>query len=362
VVFVPDVAPGDRVRVRLTASRARFARARVEELVEAGPSRTDPLCPVFGSCGGCSWQHVGYPVQIEAKAAILADALRRLGGLSLPGKLRVLPSPAPYGYRGRARVLVAGGRVGFRRRRSHAVCATRRCPILVPELDAALARLADHPPRRDGEWELALGAKGAVRAAPLGRAGRGDALEVEVGGERLRVSPGVFVQSNALLLRELVDAVHEAAGSGACAFELYAGAGFLTLGLARRFARVVAVEGSRAAAADLRHNLAAAGLGRVEVVAGGVEGVLASPGRLPERADVAVVDPPRTGLPAGGAEALARLEPRRLVVLSCDPATLARDLAALVAGGYRLRALEGFDLFPQTPHVEALAVLERVAS
>jgi 23S rRNA (uracil1939-C5)-methyltransferase len=358
VVFVPDVAPGDRVRVRLVSERARFAHARVEALLEPGPSRTDPLCPVFGSCGGCAWQQVAYPAQLEAKAAILADALRRLGGLSLPALPPVVPSPAPYAYRGRARVLAAGGRVGFRRRRSHAVCATRRCPILVPDLDAALARLADHPPRSDGEWELVAGAKGRVRALPLGRE-RGEALEIELSGDRLRVSPGVFVQSNALLLGELAEAVHQAAGSGERAFELYAGAGFFTLGLARRFARVVAVEGSRAAAADLRHNLRAAALPGVEVVECAVERALAAPGRLPERADAAVLDPPRRGLPPGGADALARLAPARLAMLSCDPATLARDLAALVARGYRLGALRGFDLFPQTPHVEALAVLER---
>jgi 23S rRNA (uracil1939-C5)-methyltransferase len=358
VVFVPGTAPGDRVRVRIVDQRARHARGRVVELVAPGPARTDPVCAVFGACGGCTWQHVAYPAQLEAKAAILRDALERIGKLPVPGELRVEPSPAPYAYRGRARVLVAGGRVGFRRLRSHALCATARCPVLVPGLETRLRELAEHPPARDGEWELTAGAEGATRAVPLPDDGGGEPILVGVGADRLRVSPGVFVQSNALLLETLAAAVAEAAGGGELALELFAGAGLLTLGLARRFARVVAVEGSRAAAADLAASCRAAGLANVEVVAEPVERALDA-GRLPVGADAAVLDPPRAGLPPGSVEALVRLEPQRIVVVSCDPGTLARDAAFLRAEGFALVALRGFDLFPQTPHVEALAVLER---
>jgi 23S rRNA (uracil1939-C5)-methyltransferase len=357
---VPATAPGDRVRVRIVEEHARHARGRVVELLEAGAARTDPVCAVFGTCGGCTWQHVSYPAQLEAKAAILRDALVRIGKLTPPQDLRVQPSPSPYAYRGRARVLVAGGRVGFRRRSSHALCATARCPILVPELEARLRELAARPPERDGEWELTAGEGGATRAVPLGREeARGEPILVPVGADRLRVSPGVFLQSNALLLDALAGAVAEAAGSGALAIELFAGAGFLTLGLARRFARVVAVEGSRDAAADLAESCRAAGRGNVEVIAEPVEAVLAARDRLPAGADALVLDPPRRGLPPGSAEALAELAPRRIALLSCDPATLARDLAGLRARGFALTDVRGFDLFPQTAHVEALAVLER---
>jgi 23S rRNA (uracil1939-C5)-methyltransferase len=358
-VFVPGTAPGDRVRVRLVEVRARHARGRAVELLEAGPARTDPVCAVFGACGGCTWQHVAYPAQLEAKAAILRDALERIGRLEVPGELRVEPSPSPYAYRGRARVLVEGGRVGFRRLRSHALCATTRCPVLVPELEARLRELGEHPPEQAGEWELTAGEGGATRAVPLEGSGkRGEPILVAVGEDRLRVSPGVFVQSNALLLETLAGAVAEAAGRGALALELFAGAGFLTLGLAKRFSRVVAVEASHAAAADLAESCRAAGLANVEVVAEPVEAVLAMR-RLPAGADAAVLDPPRRGLPPGSAEALARLAPRRIAMLSCDPATLARDAALLDAEGFTLCGVRGFDLFPQTAHVEALAVLER---
>src|SRR5215475_13460392 len=156
-VFVPFTAPGDRVRVRVVEARGRFARARVEELLEPGPARAEPACPAFGSCGGCAWQHVAYPAQLEAKRAILADALRRIGGIDAGALEPCVASPAEYGYRGRTRVLVESGRVGYRRRRSHALCAVSRCPVLVPALDERLHALAHDPPPEDGEWELVAG-------------------------------------------------------------------------------------------------------------------------------------------------------------------------------------------------------------
>jgi 23S rRNA (uracil1939-C5)-methyltransferase len=190
---------------------------------------------------------------------------------------------------------------------------------------------------------------------PLGAQG-GERLFLEVAGERIGFSPGVFAQSNALLLETLVERVAAAAGSGALALELFAGAGFLTLRLARRFERVVALEASAAAVRDLRANLRGANLEGVEVHERRVEFSAALFRRFAP--DVVVLDPPRTGLPAGAVAALSALGARRIVYLSCDPATLARDLAGFRKRGYRLRRVEGFDLFPQTPHVEALAILE----
>jgi 23S rRNA (uracil1939-C5)-methyltransferase len=358
VVFVPFTAPGDLVRVRLVENRARFARGRVEEILEAGPSRIAPACAVFGSCGGCAWQHVDYATQLDAKRGILRDAVRRIGGLLEASVGPVLPSPSEYAYRGRARLRVEAGRVGFLRRRSHALCAVSRCPVLVPALDRRLHELAAHPPQPAGEWELASGSDG-VRAAPLGAA-VAPCIRLEVGGRRIRVSSGVFAQSNALMLDSLAARVANAVGHGALAVELYAGAGMLTIGLAERFERVVAVEGDPASVADLRANLAEAAPGRVEVRAQCVEQAL--PKLAGHRPDALLLDPPRSGLPRGSADALVAVEAQRVVYLSCDPATLARDLASICSLGYRLEALEGIDLFPQTPHVEALATLERKAA
>jgi 23S rRNA (uracil1939-C5)-methyltransferase len=357
VVFVPFTAPGDRVRVRVTESRARFARGSVESLLAPGSQRSDPVCPVFGSCGGCAWQHVAYSAQLAAKAKILEDALRRLGRLEPPGPIEITPSPSPYGYRGRARVFAQAGRVGWRRRRSHTVCATTRCPVLLPALDQKLHELALRPPPRDGEWELAFG-DGQARAAALGRRSR-ERIFLEVAGERIGISPGVFAQANALLLPALAARLLELAGAGDRALELYAGAGCFTLPLARRFQRLTALEASPEAVRDLRANLEEAGIENTSVLGETLE-------RAFERGDLSaiepealVLDPPRAGLPEGAVDALAGLNPARVVYLSCDPATLARDLALWVGRGWALRSLEGFDLFPQTPHVEGLALLER---
>ncbi len=359
VVFVPFTAPGDRVRARIVDERKRYRRARALGLLEPGPGRTDPLCAVFGSCGGCDWQHLDYATQLEAKRDALRDAFERIAHLRAPEPLEVVPSPSPYGYRARARLRVAGGRVGFRRRRSHALCVTSRCPVLVPELDDALASLAEHPPERDGDWELAVGSDGVVASGPASGGAEAGAIRLTVGDASLRVSGGVFSQANALLREPLAQAVAEAAGRGDRLLELHAGAGFFTLALARRFARVEAVESAPAAVADLRSNLRDAGLDAVEVRAESAEERLSRGSADASPPDVVVLDPPRTGLEPPGAEALARLGARRVVYVSCDPATLARDVGVCADRGYALTALRGFDLFPQTAHVEALALLER---
>jgi 23S rRNA (uracil1939-C5)-methyltransferase len=359
VVFVPFTAPGDRVRVRVEGEHQHFLHARVEELLVASPRRTDPACAVFGSCGGCAWQHVEYAAQLEAKVKIVSDAFVRIGGIAPPGGVRITPSPSAYGYRSRARLLVAGGRVGFRRRRSHVVCATGRCPILAPPLQAELASLADRPPPSDGEWELFCGDEEA-RASALPAPDERRAL-LRVGDERLGISPGVFAQSNGLLLGALADAVLSAAGEGALAFDLFAGAGFFTLGLARHFVRVTAVESSPAAVGDLEANLRAAGIENARVLPERLEAAFERGLFGDERPDVVVLDPPRTGLPPGSSDALVDLWPRRIVYLACDPATQARDARYLTGGGYEVTRIEALDLFPQTPHVESLAVLERLS-
>ncbi len=359
VVFVPFTAPGDRVRVAIGARRARWMRGEVVELLAPGPGRTDPLCPVFGTCGGCDWQHLAYETQLEAKRTILRDAIERIARLRVPKGFAFLPSPRPYAYRSRARVAAERGRVGFRRRRSHAVCAAARCPVLVPALDDPLARLAAHPPEPSGEWELTAGSAGSTCLARVPARDSGEWVEVEVLGERLRVSAGTFLQANEPLRDPLAEAVVEAAGFGALCLELHAGAGLFTLPLARRFARVVAVEAHPGAVADLEENLSSAGLGEVEIVPQSAAHALEGGALLGLRPEVIVLDPPRTGLEDSVREALPRLGARRIVYVSCDPATLARDLGGLADAGYALAGLQGFDLFPQTAHVEALAALER---
>jgi len=355
VAFIPFAAPGDRLRVRTTEVRRRYLRASVIEVIAPGPARVEPVCPVFGCCGGCSWQHLRYAAQLEAKERILRDALLRIGKLaSVPERIEMRGSPAAYGYRSRARVVVEEAGVGFRRRRSRALCAAPRCPILVPALDAILSKLDRNPQLARGEWELAAGDDGEVSLlGPDGETLGEKRTRIRIAGDELAISAGVFSQANLALRTGLADAVHEAAGEGELALELFAGAGSLTLGLARRFRRVVAIESNPRAVRDLRDNLRVARIDSVEVRCAPVEDALGDAPLRDLRPDVVVLDPPRTGLPPGVATALAAA---KVVYLSCDPATLARDLACLESCGFRLIQVTGFDLFPQTPHVEALAV------
>ncbi|MBW2726736.1 MAG: class I SAM-dependent RNA methyltransferase [Deltaproteobacteria bacterium] len=379
VVFARLTAPGDRVRITAPDPGARYLRASSVELLAAGPNRVEPRCAVFGQCGGCAWQHIAYPTQIEAKRQILSDAIERIGKFREPPPIEFVSSPSPYGYRGRTRLLSASGCVGYRRWRDHAIEPISSCPVLLPELDSELGALAsrlatDESQARDSareiEWELAAGSDLHVQSTPLGESGpetRGfeSPIELEVGGERIRISPGGFAQANPSLYDSLFSIVVDALDglSLGILLELFAGAGFFTVGLARRFERVVAVEAHAPATRDLEHNLERAGQGGVEVITARVEHALEKLDHL--RPDVVLLDPPRTGLVRGAAERLAALETPRIVYLSCDPATLARDLKILCndpttgTPRYRLSRLTGVDLFPQTPHVEALAVLDR---
>jgi 23S rRNA (uracil1939-C5)-methyltransferase len=362
VVFVRGAAPGDVVRARVVALHKRFARAEIEEIVRAGAVRVEPACAVHGACGGCGWQHVAYEAQLAAKREILTDALRRLAGLTvLPEPLDVVPSPTPYATRSRARLLFRKGRVGYRRGHSHELCATDRCPVLAPALEDALGAIAAHPPAGGGELTLALGDDGVVSVAGAsvrGASARPVAIETAAG--EMRVSPRGFFQAHQTLRSALAREVLTQAGRAPAGVELHAGAGFFTLPLSEQMGELIAVEGDPRAAVDLRENLARAVRKNVRVLEQPLGRALAG-GELARLAPrVIVLDPPRSGLGESDAAALAGLRARRLVYVSCDPATLARDLRVLGAGGgYALTACRGFDMFPQTPHLEVVAVLEQ---
>jgi len=365
-LFVPLAAPGDRLRVRVVERRKRFVRAEIEEVLEAGPGRVNPDCSFFGRCGGCQWQHLDYSVQVAAKKEILREALVRIGGWDLPRDLAFAASPSPYGYRARTRLLSGRDGVGYRQRRSHALCAVDRCPVLVAELQDELRRMAAEPGLRDQrgsgeEQELLVDRHGDVRSTPVTASPHGThevadgRVEVAAGSDSMGVSPGTFVQGNLLLRDQLHQAVLAAAGHGGRALELHAGAGFFTLALARSFEAVDAIESSAGAVADLRANLKVAALEGVRVIEGDAEESLRS--AVEPAPDLILLDPPRVGLSEGALEALAQLGAPRIVYLSCDPATLARDTGRLRSHGYSLETVRGFDLFPQTSHIEALASL-----
>jgi len=332
-VFVPRSAPGDRVRARVTDSRPRFARAEIVEVLAPGPARREPPCPYYGRCGGCDWLHLDEAEQLRARAAIAREALARIGGIAALPELELVASPRALGYRARARVAYEPGRVGFRSRGSREVVDVERCAVLEPAAQSALDALRRAPPRGSGEREL------------RGR----DALEV--GGRRLSLPPGAFFQANAALWERWLATVLELCGSGARAVELYCGIGFYTAGLVERFARVVALEGEAVAAAAAARNAPGA-----EIVSEAAERW--APRELAKRApELVLLNPPRPGCHRKVSDALAACGAKRVVYVSCEAATLARDLARLGAR-FRVARLVLLDALPQTHHVELVARLE----
>jgi 23S rRNA (uracil1939-C5)-methyltransferase len=397
-VFVPLTLPGERARIRITGDKGSYATAEAEQIVAAAPERVVPACPHFGPCGGCNYQHAGYEAQLRIKEAILRETLER-GGVRAPDSIAVLAAE-PWGYRNRIRVAFdAEGNFGYRGRRSHAVIPLSQCPIAAPLLlraAQAAAEILHRVPANLRPTELLLfcdPAESAVLAtffaadtagfrldslaqalheripalasaelAADGRPGHpqrtlatwgSGGIAYRAAGFDYRVDHGAFFQVN----RWLVDALTEqvtAGHRGALAWDLFAGVGLFARRLTASFGRVVAVESAPAAAGALVHNLA--GTGATAVEANTLDFLRRG---STERPDLIVVDPPRTGIGAEIAALLVQVAAPALVYVSCDPATLARDLRALVAGGYAIESVTLADLFPQTFHLETVVVLRR---
>jgi 23S rRNA (uracil1939-C5)-methyltransferase len=357
VLFVPFAAPGDRLRVEVTGLEQNFARARIVAILEPSPHRRAPRCRHFGDCGGCQFQHVDYGTQVAAKATFVRDALVRTGGFDWPHPVVVHSGPE-WGYRLRTQLKVHGRRLGFNRSMGNAVVEVQECPVLAPALEQGLpgvrAALQQLPPDvRVHQVEGTCGETGASWAPELPGM-RKDLVELRVLGCSYLVEPESFFQGNRFLVEDLVrGALGDAAGE--LAFDLYAGVGLFSLPLSRRFRRVVAVEDERRAATLGRVNVKRNGGDNVSYFRQTTEAFLRG---NRERPDLVLLDPPRAGArPALGL--LLELAAPRLVYVSCDPNTLARDLAALCAGGYALASVAGWDMFPQTWHVECVAHLRR---
>jgi tRNA/tmRNA/rRNA uracil-C5-methylase (TrmA/RlmC/RlmD family) len=391
VVFVRHALPGERVVVRVTEDRQPgFCRADAVEVLEAAPDRVPRPCPYSGPgrCGGCDWQHVAHEGQLRLKAAVVREQLTRLGGLSGEDALvrdlvvEALPG-GPLRWRTRARFAVdRGGAPGLRRHRSHDLVLLDDCPITV---EPAARAVLDRRWPGAGAVDVAVDSAGTVTTTRLDRRGRPQSTRVLRAGEDGRGRGGTeparrvartaagrdwevegtgFWQVHPAAADALTEAVAAFAGvrQGETVLDLYAGAGLFGGALAPaagEAGRVVCVEADEAACAAAEANLAALPQAEVwqgEVDAEGLTELLDELGGAP---DVVVLDPPRAGAGATVSRALAEAGPRAVVYVACDPASLARDVAAFTGGGYRLTALRGFDAFPMTAHVECVALLER---
>ncbi len=397
VVLVPLTVPGDRVEVDVVEEHKNYSVARLQSVVEPSPARRTAPCPYTGACGGCSWQEVAYETQLQAKQRNVADALARVGGLTGFELLPILPGSGEFHYRRRIVLHVDGERrIGFRRAFSREVVEVRRCHIaeagaesgietavqwigrLATQVSEVEILSADRPgqvilsaksrhPYRGSDGDACAGllggpVAGIVMAGPGWRRRWGEtALSCVVDGDlRLTHDAGTFSQINPEGNRRLVDEVMAWTGFGAedDVLELYAGAGNLTLPAARRARRVTAVEADARLVRSGRRNAADNDIGNIrwwrhDAVAAVDEFI-----RQKRRFTAIVLNPPRAGAKRA-APGLAALGAGKVLYVSCDPATLARDLRQLAAQGYALRRVRPVDLFPQTFHVETIAELIR---
>ena len=408
-VFVRGGCPGDTVQAEIVADKGRFLRASVSEVVDASSERVKPPCPYFGECGGCQWQHVSYAAQASAKRQSVADALARIGHVSDYRLDDVVMGPQPYGYRNKAEFTVSsnGGApsLGYLTPGGHDLVPISQCLLLpqshrkAPGALAGVLRYLDSDTmapvsrvslrvahgRTDVEVDLwgppggfprqmaakaftsAVGASTVTRALLKRGAAERKVTRVEVlsgrgawrerlGRYEYSVSAPSFFQVNTAAAERLVGLVLEDLQPTRKdrILDLYAGVGTFTLPLASEAGETVAVEAEGSAIRDLRKNLERARL-RAVVVPGDAARALAGLGRF----DAAVVDPPRSGMRANALQHLVASGPRRIVYVSCDPATLARDASLLRDAGYKLTRVTPVDLFPQTYHVEAVALFVR---
>jgi 23S rRNA (uracil1939-C5)-methyltransferase len=398
-VFVSLTLPGEQVRVRIVEDKRSHAVAEAEKIVSTSADRVAPACRHFGVCGGCNYQHATYEAQLGLKQAILRETLER-AGVPAPERIEVL-SGEPWGYRNRIRLAFdASGNPGYRSRRSHAVVPIAECGIAAQLLvSAALAvgaftrELA--PGARPAEislfcdkdesallmdffaagtakfpFEHLCGELAAqipqIAGAELiaedreGRPGRtvarwgAGSVTYQAAGFGYRVDHGAFFQVNRWLVDEFVDCVVEG-HAGSLAWDLFAGVGLFARRLAAQFSRVIAVESSPASTTALAQNLFGTSSSAVKSTT--LEFLRRAP--RSQRPDLIVLDPPRTGLDAESAKLLGKIAAPSVVYVSCDPATLARDLRALVGNGYAIESLTLADLFPQTFHLESIVRLRR---
>ncbi len=414
VVFVPYTAPGDDAEIEVKEIREDFVRADLVRVVAPAPVRASPPCRYFGNCGGCQWQHLDYASQLQWKREILQELLARLGKLdrsAAPVSAPIAPT-GPWEYRARAQLKVFAGarlQIGFHQRATQRVVDIDRCPLLDSRLNTILRTLRSmkdpalhklFPRLREiwvavgtgtGEVVVSLFARAQDRAAIrlvfhqiqtdvptlqglvlldgdprqhprfVDRHGHGAIMEV-VGDYRFRVDAAAFFQVSGLAAGTLTRLVVEAASLRGTerVLDLYSGVGTFTVPLARRAREVVGIEASAAASADAMHNLQGNACAGARIVNAQVEQAL--PMLMKEHSwDLVVMDPPRQGSSRRVLEAITGMTARRIIYVSCDPSTLARDLGILARSGYRCVAIQPVDLFPQTFHLESVATLERMA-
>jgi 23S rRNA (uracil1939-C5)-methyltransferase len=323
-VFIPFTIDGERVTTKIVREKKQFAEGEVVELLEPSPHRAVPECPYFGRCGGCSYQHISYEHQLELKARQVEQAMRRIGRLAEPPMRPIIPSPLPYGYRNRITVHAEDNVVGFYRRDVHKLMDIERCPIAAPEVNDALAQLRSGRVR-DGHYAL-----------------------------RAHSGPRVFAQTNDAVAEALADLIAGIfSGEEKFLIDAFCGAGFFSKRLAPQFERVVGIDWDHFAIEAAQKNAGA----NETYIAGDITAELRS---LLQQGDLIsmalIVDPPASGLSAETRRTIIDSPPRTMIYISCNPPTLARDIADLQQR-FSVISITPLDMFPQTAEIECLVHL-----
>jgi len=359
-VFVGLAAPGDRLKVRIHQLKGKTAFAEIVEIIEPSVDRIEPPCVYFGRCGGCDFQQLNYEAQLAAKVGIVKDCLTRIGKINYENEIRIIGSPKPFGYRARAQWHVSTRRkkIGYFQRKSHDVIDVVRCPIITSELQEVLTEL-----RESIVWESfwseiveieAAGSAENISVYSTEIVEPTEELSFESNGNRYFYDATTFFQGNSFLIEQLIETAIGGA-EGAAAIDLYCGVGLFTLPLAKKFAKVIGVEGWGKAVEFAVKNVENARAENIQIFGENVNEWLMN--NKPENIDLVLLDPPRAGTEKEIIESLLKIKPRHISYVSCEPSTLARDLRILCDNRYKIESITALDLFPQTHHVETVVRL-----
>lgn len=379
IVFVPFTIPGETARVRTVESKKGFVRGEVVEILSSVPERIKPRCRHFGVCGGCHLQHMDYNTQLFHKAGILQDVLSRVGGIHGIKVQPVVSSPSQWEYRNQVQYhLDQNGKPGYHRQLSNETIPIVECFLPYPSLveirnnldldpQAGIKRVTVRAGMEDDmmiilegdsseipemEIDLPYSVVHQSAAGSITLAGS-DFIQVRIKERIFKVSAGSFFQVNTTLAEKMVDHVLSIIPPGklACVVDVFCGVGLFSAFLAEKAKRLIGIESNHMACSDFVENLDA--YDHIELYEGLSDNIL--PG-LEVHPDMVIVDPPRAGIGAVTLDALARMGQERLIYISCDQATLARDSSRLVSKGFRIEQITPFDLFPQTHHIESITL------
>ncbi len=384
-VFVPFTLPGETVQVELLEEKKRYARGRAVQILEASPDRISPRCQHFGECGGCAYQHLGYTQQLAFKKAIVMDQLQRIGKIDHPPVSDPVPSPTPWHYRNFVQFHpTADGKLGYIHLDGLHILPIEEChlpqkPInqlwpqieLGPETesvrlgiridtqdDLMLIIEGEDPTPPEFSVDIPISAVYTPPSANLTVMAGADHLIYEIIGQPFQVSARSFFQVNTAMAEKMVQHLLALLPNKPIKnlVELFAGVGLFSAFLASRVATLTAIESSGAACHDFAINLDQ--FENVALYQANVEAVLPTL-TITDPPEMVVLDPPRAGLAPEGHDALMAMQPERMIYISCDPSTLARDARKIVKNGYQLLSVTPFDLFPQTHHIETISLFQR---